>query len=182
MNDVNITIDKEGKIFLGDTEIGSQQFQDGVSTVSLNVTYSTASNEWAVPISWFAAELQRLPEYSRPKPEVLLIIEATELDVDLVEHAFQRLDEKTIKGNGFTWRFHKNDIDPFPSELHAHDYEQGLKLDAIDGKFYDASTKSHRGTLKKRILEDIQSQLRASPDFCDKVKRLIKPVTLSNDT
>ncbi len=49
---------------------------------------------------------------------------------------FRRIDEVTIKRDGCVWRIHRNDLDPFPSQPHAHNLESGLKLDLSNGRLY----------------------------------------------
>jgi hypothetical protein len=63
---------------------------------------------------------------------VLLTLESDEDEVDVLSGVMRRLDEKTVKESGYKWRFHKSDADPFPSPLHGHDYERGLKIDALE--------------------------------------------------
>ena len=88
-------------------------------------------------------------------------------DDDIAEHfpALRVLTEKTIKQSGCVCRFHKNDPDPWPSVLHAHEYDRNLKLDAITGNIFDATTRDRCRRLKKGKLRNIQAQLRNSPDF-----------------
>ena len=52
-----------------------------------------------------------------------------------------------------------------PSVLHAHEYDRNLKLDAITGDIFDATTRDHCMRLKNGKLRDIQAQLRDSPGF-----------------
>lgn len=41
-----------------------------------------------------------------------------------------------VKSKGQIWIIHKNDADPFPSNPHAHNYEQNFKLDLSNGNCY----------------------------------------------
>lgn len=43
----------------------------------------------------------------------------------------------TIKCLGRVWSIHYNDADPFPSNFHAHDEENGDKLDLYTGNKYN---------------------------------------------
>ncbi|RWE14289.1 MAG: hypothetical protein EOS23_03715 [Mesorhizobium sp.] len=122
-----------------------------------------------------ARGLSELKENQKVEPEVALTVETAEDDVNVLDGVMRRLDEKTVKGNGYVWRFHKNDADDWPSPLHGHDYEQGLKIDAITGNIYDTSTKNHCETLKRRALAILQATLRKSADFKGKVEALIGP-------
>lgn len=57
-----------------------------------------------------------------------------------VEGIASNLYEKQIKVKGQKWELHKNDVDPFPSDPHAHNYETGLKLDLSNGNLYKKKT------------------------------------------
>ena len=70
-----------------------------------------------------------------------------------------------MKRGSFVWDFHKSDADPWPSLLHGHDYDKGLKLDAITGQVYDVVTKTCCKVLKEKDLKAIQDALRKSKDF-----------------
>ncbi len=41
-----------------------------------------------------------------------------------------------VKSKGLIWVVHKNDIDPFPSNPHAHLIDNNIKLDLSNGKCY----------------------------------------------
>jgi hypothetical protein len=41
-----------------------------------------------------------------------------------------------IKSKGLIWLIHMNDLDPFPSNPHAHELQSGLKLDLSNGNCY----------------------------------------------
>ena len=49
--------------------------------------------------------------------------------------------------------------------MHAHEYDRNVKLDAITGDIFDATTRDRCMRLKKGKLLDIQARLRESPDF-----------------
>jgi hypothetical protein len=65
----------------------------------------------------------------------------------------RRLDEVTIKGDGQVWRIHKSDVDPFPSDPHAHNPESGLKLDLSNGDLFLGSQYTKRSITKKALLD-----------------------------
>ncbi len=44
--------------------------------------------------------------------------------------------EARVKVAGKIWTIHKNDKDTFPSQPHAHNYENGEKLDLHTGDIY----------------------------------------------
>ena len=118
--------------------------------------------------------LERFPEYKDVAPEVLLLLKSDEDDVRVLEWRRRvRLDEKTVKGGGYKWRFHKNDADNFPSPLHGHDYERGLRIDALTGRIFDASTKNHCETLNSKGLDKLHRELMGSADFKDKLEQLL---------
>ena len=41
-----------------------------------------------------------------------------------------------IKSRGIIWVIHKYDADPFPSNSHAHQIDNNIKLDLSNGKCY----------------------------------------------
>lgn len=72
----------------------------------------------------------------------------------------RRLDEVTIKRDGCLWRIHRNDVDPFPSNPHAHNVESGLKLDLSSGALFFGS--QHTGkSISRRDLEFIRKEASA---------------------
>lgn len=151
-------------------KIGEHTFKDGQSTVRIAIEYSTAG-EWILPLSGLSTGLSQLPENQPAKPA--LTIETREIAIDKEFDVPQLLVEKLIKRKGHVWDFHKTDADPWPSRLHGHDYDKGLKLDAITGDIYDVATRARCKTLKKRELKNVQAQLRASKDFKNLVVDLI---------
>ncbi|MCK1281782.1 hypothetical protein IVB46_41865 [Bradyrhizobium sp. 61] len=151
-------------------KIGEHTFKDGQSTVRVNIEYSTAG-EWILPLSGLATGLSQLPENQPAKPA--LTIETREVAIDKEFDVPRLLVEKLVKRNGHIWDFHKTDVDPWPSRLHGHDYEKGLKLDAITGDIYDVATRARCKTLKKRELKYLQTQLRECKDFKDIVTELV---------
>ena len=81
--------------------------------------------------------------------------------------------EKHVKRGSYIWDFHKTDADPWPSRLHGHDYQKGLKLDAVTGNVYDVGTRQCCKKLKPKHLLEIQEKLRKSKDFAPLVQQLI---------
>ena len=55
-----------------------------------------------------------------------------------------------IKSKGLIWIIHKNDTDPFPSNPHAHEIENNIKLDLSNGKCYKKRQLMY--SIKKRDL------------------------------
>ncbi|WP_028862412.1 hypothetical protein [Psychromonas aquimarina] len=46
------------------------------------------------------------------------------------------LEKKKYKHKGEVWVVHQNDVDPFPSSPHAHNYDQNLVLHLGNGKMF----------------------------------------------
>ncbi|MGM8360966.1 hypothetical protein ACSV4D_03515 [Flavobacterium sp. ARAG 55.4] len=61
-----------------------------------------------------------------------------------------------IKSNGLIWLIHKYDADPFPSNPHAHELNNGIKLDLKNGNCYRKNQFLH--TIKKKDLLEIRKQ------------------------
>ncbi len=77
-------------------------------------------------------------------------------EIDLGEHPIEgsylrELREATVKCGGYIWRIHRNDADPFPSNPHAHNLENGLKLHLGTGQLYLGS-KPAGGKFKRKHL------------------------------
>jgi hypothetical protein len=157
----------EGKV------VGKYTVENGVARVRFDITYECLTEEWIVPLSWFAYGLAHLRRHRKEEPVVGLKIETAEEDIAEEYDALRLLTEKTVRQNGYVWRFHKNDPDPWPSELHAHDYDKNLKLDALTGEVYDAATRQRCKKLNHKALAGIQAQLRASHDFAQIAARLL---------
>lgn len=162
---------KRGKIFYHNREVGEHTTKDGKNIVRINLEYETASDEWVSPISWLAYGLARLPENAPSKYDLELTSPEDSIEIEF--DGPQYLIEKTVRCDGYAWRFHKNDADTWPSALHGHDYERHLKLDVITGEVFDATTKVLRKRLKKAHLIHIQEALRSSPDFKEKISALL---------
>jgi hypothetical protein len=153
---------RTSKLYYNGQEVGRYEYQDGRARVTLNLTYECDADYWIVPISYFDLGLSKLPQETK---EVICEIETPEDSIEREYEVDIFLTEKTVKRNGYAWRFHKQDDDPWPSSLHAHDYEKGLILDAITGDIYDKVTRKHCKDLKKSHLAYIHAELRKSDDF-----------------
>lgn len=167
-----LTLDNGKLVFDGET-IATHEYRDGQHTVTINFSYAVNGESWFQPVVDLVNGLERFPEYKDVAPEVLLLLEFDEDDVEILSGVMRRLDEKTVKGGGYKWRFHKNDADNFPSPLHGHDYERGLKIDALTGRIFDASTKNHCETLNSEGLDKLHRELMGSADFKDKLEQLL---------
>ncbi len=159
-----------GKITYRGTEIGEHIFKDGRSTVRLNIEYE-GGDDWVVPLSWFMHGLSKLAE-NQPAL-ALLTVETSEDSIAEEFKVVRFLTEKQVKRGGYIWKFHKSDADNWPSPLHGHDYDKGLKLDATSGDIYDVVTRERCKTLKNRDLQTVQEKLRKSKDFEESVATLI---------
>ena len=98
-------------------KVGEYRVEHGVAKVTLDFTYECGIEEWIVPLSWFDYGLNLLQKHQVNPREVALEVETE--DDDIAEHftALRLLTEKTIKQDGYIWRFHKNDPDPWPSVI-----------------------------------------------------------------
>ena len=64
-----------------------------------------------------------------------------------------------IKARGQIWVIHKYDPDPFPSNPHAHDIQNNIKLDLSNGNCY--RVRQYIYTIKKKDLLIIRQQVQA---------------------
>lgn len=62
------------------------------------------------------------------------------------------LAEAQVKLRGEKWTVHKYDTDPFPSNPHAHNYAQDLKLHLGNGDLYQHKSKLSCGRMEKKHL------------------------------
>ena len=46
------------------------------------------------------------------------------------------IEKKNFKVSGEVWTIHKNDVDPFPSSPHAHNYDQNLVMHLGNGNLF----------------------------------------------
>lgn len=61
------------------------------------------------------------------------------------------LNEQIVKSKGEIWEIHKNDEDPFPSNPHAHNRENGYKLDLSNGELFK-KRKYVKSIQKKKLM------------------------------
>lgn len=66
------------------------------------------------------------------------------------------LTEAEVKLRGEKWTIHKYDADPFPSNPHAHNYAQDLKLHLGNGALYSGKSKVSCGSLRKKDLMQLR--------------------------
>jgi hypothetical protein len=160
-----------GTIFYQGNKVGEHRFENGKHHVQLSIEYSTKSEVWFTPLISLSIGIRDLPENLPQQPDLII-----ELREDCIHEKFnvsRSLNEKVVKRNGYRWEFHKNDVDPWPSPLHGHEYDKQLILDAVTGNIFDSGTREHCKTMKSKDLNTIQETLRKSDDFNQKVADLI---------
>lgn len=87
------------------------------------------------------------------------VIFSFRLEEDILEGISGKslLVEKRMKVGGYIWEVHKNDIDPFPSNPHAHDVESERKLHLGSGEIF--LKKNPVGKIKDKHLMQIRDLL-----------------------
>ena len=89
-------------------------------------------------------------DFRKFHPEVLAEFISEE---PLIPEGIPRLlTEQTVKVKGEVWRIHKNDVDPFPSVPHAHNYESGVVLHLGSGEMFDKNRQSIGNIGCKKLL------------------------------
>jgi hypothetical protein len=162
---------RTGEIIYEGKVVGHHTFDNGVSRVTLDITYECGpQDEWIVPLSYFDYGLSRLAKHKTQQKVAALTFQTSEDEIAEVFEVPVSLVEKTVKRDGYVWRFHKSDPDNWPSALHGHDYEKNLKLDAFTGDIYDVGTRNRCKKLSDKALASIQGELRASADFGPKLE------------
>jgi hypothetical protein len=68
------------------------------------------------------------------------------------------IKKKKYKINGEVWIIHKNDVDPFPSSPHAHNYDQNMVMHLGNGDLYN-SNREIVGRVKRKKLLDFRSRI-----------------------
>ncbi len=106
----------------------------------------------------FTAEqmLESLDNYKFIFPEVIGTIKFPHSI--LPDHVARRLDEKEIKHKGEIWVIHKTDVDPWPSNPHAHNKETGYKLHLGNGYLYNKKNKPLNEKISKKYLLAIREK------------------------
>ena len=76
---------------------------------------------------------------------------------------------QTIKYNGNQWRIHKNDLDSFPSDLHAHN-DKGEKLNLYNGQVFNK--RKYMKRLGNKTMRQIYNILikNGEPEVIEKAK------------
>lgn len=160
MDQENNTLIYKGKV------VGRIERVDGSNVVSLRLDYSDVQiddDHYAGPI----AELGRVLRALEPPKETVLTVETTNEDFAKIYPARQSLMEFWLKTKGYKWDFHKNDVDPWPSKFHAHDYAKHLKLDVITGVIFDVGSKEPTGKLNAKTLAKVHAKVRKTDALKD---------------
>lgn len=162
-----------GKILFQGKEVGQYTYENGRGRVHIDVTYECDPTNWIVPLSWFDYGLNLvLPDDPAP-PHADLTIETPQDGLGEFRAVARFLTEREIKADGYVWRFHKTDVDNWPSPLHGHDYEHRVKLDVLTGYIYDVVTRQQYAKMKDKALEAVRAQLRESKDFAERAAALL---------
>lgn len=163
-----------GTILFDGKKAGSTDYADGRMRVAFSIAYEADADQWVLPLSWLGYGM-RLAGLDR-RPPVVLQIANTIDDVEPVAPTGPvLLVEKNLKHDGHVWTFHKSDADHWPSPLHGHDYERGLVIDGITGQIYDKATRTEVGKLKRKPLDALHDDIRASKDLAMLAKQHLPP-------
>ncbi len=73
-------------------------------------------------------------------------------DFELPWEVLQSITKAEIKLKGMKWTIHKYDVDPFPSNPHAHNYHENLKLHLGTGEFYRKKQRVNKKMKRKELL------------------------------
>lgn len=85
-----------------------------------------------------------------------ILREVIETDLSLLPTDLRIIRKARFKYKGDIWVIHKYDQDPFPSSPHAHNIDNGIKLDLSDGKCY--KVRKHVYTINRKELIEIRKQ------------------------
>jgi hypothetical protein len=90
------------------------------------------------------------------------------IDVEVSEYvqvvSEGKIEKAQIRSNGCCWVIHRNDQDTFPSNPHAHDYDNNVKLDLGSGMIY--RKKDPYKKMSKKELMTLRNLIRAKlPDL-----------------
>ena len=79
-----------------------------------------------------------------------------ETDEDIIPKEYLLQFKVQIKSKGLIWIIHKYDADPFPSNPHAHELVNNIKLDLSTGRCY--KSKDYIYTLNIKDLMSIRNK------------------------
>jgi hypothetical protein len=144
----------------------------GNARICLDVAFACSPGDHIVPLTYLSIGLTKVEP---PPSPALIVIQTDPGDFVDAEEAPRLLLEEIVKVRPNIWNFHKNDKDPWPSVLHAHDYEKNLKLDAISGEIFNVTTRKRVGRLNEKKLAAVQAQLLFSKDLGELARSLFGP-------
>ena len=156
-----LTLEKDGAITYKDRVVGHHVHRSGEDVIEIALKYTASPNDWMIPLSYLALGLRKI---KLPKSPVVFEVATRKRDIGKRFDVVRLLTEKEIKGDGYIWMFHKTDVDNWPSVFHGHDYENGLKIDAISGEIYDVASRQRCMCLKRKALATLHGKLRACKD------------------
>lgn len=100
-------------------------------------------------ITWSKESVKETIQSTSIVKNLPVIIEQVDLDDSIIpNNVIRDINEEQIKFKGERWIVHKNDVDPFPSNPHAHNYEAGLKLHLGNGELYNGTQLAGKITKK----------------------------------
>lgn len=85
-----------------------------------------------------------------------ILLEKVETSTNILPNMFLKNYKARIKNNNIVWVIHRYDADPFPSNPHAHNIDNNIKLDLSNGQCYQNKKKIH--TINKKELLEIRSK------------------------
>ena len=77
-----------------------------------------------------------------------------ETEKDIIPKNLFMMYKARLKSKNLIWEIHKYDADPFPSNPHAHELDNNIKLDLSNGKCY--KIRKHIHTINKKSLISIR--------------------------
>lgn len=159
-----LTIDPQdpNKIVYKGVCVGEVYKEGDREIVTISLTYEASADDWIVPLAHLSRGLAHLEP---PRPPEVLRVQLGEESLEPPGIGRMMLLEKELKAGGYTWIFHKSDKDPWPSQVHGHDYEHGLVLDAVTGQIFETTDRAEVGKLKKKELSALQKTIKANKDL-----------------
>jgi hypothetical protein len=118
--------------------------------------------------------LSRLPPPSFPTDAALEITTSANIDdyEEFTDPDARLIIKVTIAADGAKWRFHKSDIDPWPSELHGHNIaDKTMKLDATNGHIW--LKRKFKARISSKELMRVQNELLENKDLSEKARRVL---------
>ena len=81
-------------------------------------------------------------------------------DVEWIPFVSNQLEKARVAHDGQVWTIHQNDADPHPSNPHAHNYAENLKLDLYAGGLYQ--NKRLVCKMKRKALNELVKKIKSS--------------------